>query len=95
MRSSWRPAPSEFVAAATVLLGESRVTWGQGIRAIYYAGLTLARMNDKIGFAKHDVNRSGFSGDLLSWAAALWFTAIIAAEEARLVGARRLDFLTE
>lgn len=45
---------SEFFATATVLFGESRLTWGQGIRSMYYAGLTLARMNDLHGFQRHD-----------------------------------------
>ena len=45
---------SEFFASATVLLGESRATWGQGVRSLYYAGLTLARMNDRQGFQGHD-----------------------------------------
>jgi hypothetical protein len=44
----------DFVAAASVLLNESRQLWGQSIRALYYAGLTVARAKDLDGFAADD-----------------------------------------
>ncbi len=40
---------SEFTQVATLLFAQARDMWGQGIRALYYSGLTLARMKDLDG----------------------------------------------
>lgn len=37
---------SEFTQVATLLFAQTRDLWGQGIRALYYSALTLARMKD-------------------------------------------------
>lgn len=51
-----------FISVATVILASKRILWGQAVRALYYAGYTLARTKRTVG-----PSTNGRDGHELYW----------------------------